>query len=100
MSRNLADAIQIEQSARLERIERGRQAVQAASFIMEPIMRSRERVLRKLINAYRSGEASHDLLLGGIAEITALDTLIIELNHVQTQGEIAAEQEYKHDNGR
>lgn len=91
---NLANAIQIEQSQRLERIERGRLATQAASFILEPIMESQNKVLRKLINAYRAGKADHDTILGGIAEITALDNLITELNNAQTQGEAAAEQEF------
>lgn len=95
-SGSLDKAIQLEQAGRLERIERGKQAVMAASFILEPIMESREKVLRKLIAAYRSGKADHDLLLGGIAEMTALDNLITELNNAQTQGELAAEQEFKH----
>lgn len=94
MSRNLDDAIQNEQSQRLERIERGRQAVQAAAFILEPIMESQNKILRRMINAYRSGKADHASLLGGIAEITALDNLITELNNAQTQGEIAAQQEF------
>lgn len=94
MSRDLGDAIKIEQAQRLERIERGRQAVQAASFILEPIMESREKILKKLISLYRAGKAEPALLLGGIAEITALDNLITELTNAQTQGEIAAQQEF------
>lgn len=95
MSGNLADAIKIEQSQRFERIERGRQASQAAAFILEPIQESQNKVLRRLISAYRAGKADHDTLLGGIAEITALDSLMTELNNAQVQGEAAAEQEFR-----
>lgn len=95
MSGSLDNAIRQEQDQRIERIERGKQAVMAASFIIEPIMASREKALRRMINAYRGGTVTHDMLLGGIAEITALDNLITELNNAQTQGEIAAEQEFR-----
>lgn len=94
-SRNLDNAIQIEQTQRLQRIEQGKQAVMAAAFILEPIMQRRDLILKRLIMAYRAGKADHDTMLGGIAEITALDNLVTELNNVQTQGEIASQQEFK-----
>lgn len=95
MSRDLGNAIQQEQTQRIQRIEKGRQAVQAAAFLLEPILESREKVLKKMIAAYRGGTVTHDLLLGGVAEITALDNLVTELNNAQTQGEVAAAQEYR-----
>ena len=95
MSRNLDSAVQREQTQRLQRIERGKQAVMAATFILEPIMESREKILKRLMAHYRAGTATHDLLLGGIAEMTALDNLVTELNNAQTQGEAAAEQEFR-----
>lgn len=94
MSRNLVNAVQQEQSQRLERIERGKQANMAASFILEPILESQQKVLQKMISAYRAGKADHGTLLGGIAEMTALDNLITELNNAQTQGEAALKQEF------
>lgn len=96
ISGNLANAIQQEQTQRLQRIERGKQAVMAAAFLLEPIMESREKVLKRLMMAYRGGTITHDMLLGGVAEMTALDNLVSELNNAQTQGEAAAQQEFKH----
>lgn len=95
MSGSLAESVQQEQAQRLHRIEKGKQAVQAAAFLLEPILESREKALKKMIAAYRGGTVTHDLLLGGIAEITALDNLVTELNNAQTQGEAAAEREFR-----
>lgn len=96
MSASLGSAIAQEQSQRLERIERGKQASVAAAFVLEPIQELQNKTLRKLISAYRAGKADHDTLLGGIAEITALDNIITELGNAQIQGEAAANQEFGH----
>lgn len=85
-----------DQESRLHRIEKGRQAVQAAAFIIEPVRESQEVVLRRLINDYRAGKTDHDRIVGGIAEIAALDKLMAELKNAETQGNAAAQKEFQY----
>lgn len=82
------------QQHRLDAIERGRAAAQAAAFLAIPIHEMREIIIKGLINTYRSGETAHDRLLGGIAEVAALDKLMNQLENAQTQGNIASQKEF------
>lgn len=80
---------------RIEIIEEGRQAVQVAAYISEPIKEYREKVVKDLVNRYRSEDTGHDRLVGGIAEISALDSLMSNLENKARLGNVAAEKEYK-----
>lgn len=84
----------MDQAERIERIERGRNAVVARGALQDPYEEARSRVIGRLVSFYRSGHTDHDLILGGIAEIAALDALMNELDRTITQGNVAAEQEY------
>lgn len=85
----------MDQAERIDRIERGRNAVIAKSFLIDPMTEARENTIGRLVNFYRSGHTDHDLILGGIAEIAALDALMKHLDHTITQGNVAEQQEYK-----
>lgn len=85
----------MDQAERLERIEDGRNAVLASGFLMQPIREVRESIIQRLVNLYRSGAASHDNLVGGIAEIRALDDLVHYMQNAVQKGNVAEEQEYK-----
>lgn len=80
---------------RIEIIEEGRQAIQASAYITEPVREYREIVIRKLVNMYRAGDTGHDRLVGGIAEICALDNLMLELENKARLGNVAATKEFK-----
>ena len=84
----------MDQQERIDRMEQGRTAAIAHGVLSEPIQAARNNIITRLVGLYRSGQATHDSLLGGIAEIAALDNL---MNHVQSainQGNVAAEREY------
>lgn len=85
----------MDQEERIERIERGHNAVAARAVLLEPYMEARDKIIGRLVSFYRSGHTEHDLILGGIAEIAALDGLMAELERTITQGNLAAQQEYK-----
>lgn len=85
----------MDQAERIDRIERGYAATAAQAALREPYAEARERIIGRLVSFYRSGHTEHDLILGGIAEIAALDGLMNELERTITQGNTAAQQEYK-----
>jgi hypothetical protein len=84
----------MEQSERIERIEAGQSATLAHGFLLEPILEARENIIKRLVSLYRSGQTHHDNILGGIAEIAALDNLMYHLENQIRQGNVAAQQEY------
>ena len=85
----------MDQNERIERIERGRNATIAQGFILQPIQEARENIILRLVAQYRSGAANHDVILGGIAEIAALDGLLAFLKNTQQRANIAEQTEYK-----
>lgn len=85
----------LDQAERIERIERGHAANIARGALADPYMEARDKIVGRLVSFYRSGHTDHDVILGGIAEIAALDGLMAELERTITQGNLAAQQEYK-----
>jgi len=85
----------MDQNERIERIERGRNATIAQGFILQPVQEARNNIILRLVAQYRSGTASHDAILGGIAEIAALDNLLAYMKNTQQQGNVAETMEYK-----
>lgn len=85
----------MDQHERIERIEHGRLATVASGFLLQPIQEQREAILTRLVSLYRAGQTSHDTLLGGIAEIAALDNLMYQLETEVRQGNVAAEMEFR-----
>lgn len=81
----------------LEAIEEGRNATVIAGTIRPYIDdRMREHVLA-LMAMYRNGAVgaiSHDMMIGKVAEITALSDLLSDLESVARRGETAARREY------
>jgi len=87
--------MQMDQNERIERIERGRNAAITHGFISQPIEEAERNIILRLVAQYRSGTASHDAILGGIAEIAALHNLLAFLKNTQQKAHIAEETEYK-----
>lgn len=75
---------------RIERISRGREATVASGLLRPIIDRQVEKVLSELCRSYQAGDTPHDLLVGGIAEITALRELLYELERIHKQGVAAS----------
>lgn len=67
-------------------VEQGQQA----TFVLgatRPLKEDQQKkILAKLINHYRAGTATPEILLGGIAEISALDLFEDELRNQQRLG--------------
>jgi hypothetical protein len=81
----------------IEAIEEGRQATVIAGAIREYVdSRIRDHVI-ELMGMYRSGALhpiSHDMVLGKVAEITALSDLISDLESKAMRGDVAARREF------
>lgn len=76
----------------IERMHRGREATVASGLLRPMVDAEIQRVTARLCNEYAAGTASHDLLVGGIAEITALRRLMADLERIHNKGVAAAEQ--------
>ena len=83
------------QAEALDNIEEGKLAAAAIAYLGAPVWEARENLVNHLIHMYRSGETSHDRLVGAIAELSALDRLMRNLGTVQRRGEVAAAKEFK-----
>lgn len=90
----------MDQQERMDRMEAGRTATLALGILREPVEAYREKVLNRLIACYRSGMTDHDTILGGIAELTALDNLIKDMQNTVHKGNVAAEVEFKNGQGK
>lgn len=81
----------------IEAIDEGRQATVIAGAIREYVdERMREHVIA-LMSMYRNGAVgviSHDMLIGKVAEITALSDLLSDLENTARRGETAARREF------
>ena len=80
------------QKLRHERIEAGHQATIIEAAFRGEIDRQVELLVTRLTNAYRQGQEDR-FFFGIAAEITALKTLLTNLETTQTRGEVAFEQE-------
>ena len=84
------------QDANIEKIERGRAATLAESVVGALVEDHINVCISQLIQMYRSGEnLNHDQLVGKVAEIAAMHSLINELETRQRLGNIAAQKEFK-----
>jgi len=48
----------------------------------------------KLMSIYRQGKIDHDMLVGGVAALAALDDLMSNLESKQMRGVVASQKEY------
>lgn len=88
----------MDQEQRIEVIEAGQRAVGLLGLVRQPIYEAKEVIQKRLVSLYRARSASHDDLVGGIAEISALDALISNLESQITKGNVATRKEF--DNAR
>ena len=85
-----------EQDRRLRRfdaMDAGRDAALVSSVVVPLINGRITTYVQQLAGMYRGGQVNHDMLLGKVAEITAMLNLIADLEGAQRQGDIAAEKE-------
>jgi hypothetical protein len=85
-----------EQDRRLERMdvmEEGREASIVASVVVPLINTRITNYVQQLSSMYRGGQYNHDMLLGKVAEITAMLNLISDLESKQRRGDVAAQKE-------
>ena len=84
------------QDANFEKMERGRAATVAEAAINDLVEDHINLCIGQLIQMYRSEAMLHDVLVGKIAEIAAMHSLMSELETRQRIGHIAAEKELGH----
>jgi hypothetical protein len=70
----------------MDRMARGREATVASGIIQPMVEAAIESTLNMLCRAYKDGTLTHDILLGGIAEISALKGLLGHLERLHKQG--------------
>lgn len=70
----------------IERIAKGREAAIMAGLLKPLIDRKISEHLIALVTRYRSGDITHDGLVGGIAAISAFMGILSELETIQKQG--------------
>lgn len=75
-------------------IDRGRRAAVAQGVVTPFIEERIVKINKKLVNQYRSGELTQQLMIGSIGELSALSDLIQELEHAQRIAIGASEKEY------
>jgi hypothetical protein len=74
-------------------IQRGVEAAQTLAGLEGVVREHQDHLVQELVALYRSGRIEHDTLLGKVAEIHALETLISELESRQRRGIVARDQE-------
>jgi hypothetical protein len=87
---------QIDQELRHSEIERGKLAALSHSYLQDPIEQGKAAAVKRLIDAYRRKETSHDVLVGIAAELSALDGLLDAMKNDIQRGETAFAMEHKH----
>lgn len=80
---------------KIDQIAKGREAAIVAGLLRPVIEDKIETVLRNLIAQYRALTASHDFLVGAVAEISALRGLIDDLERIHKKGIRALDTEHK-----
>lgn len=81
------------QDRNIERMERGKQAAVVSGAIEEVLQDYEAVTLGHMKSLYRSGKTDHDLLVGKLGELVAMDNLRAELENRQRQGDLAAMKE-------
>lgn len=82
------------QEANIETIEDGRRATVVAGAIREVVDEQMRANITLLMAMYRGGKIDHDAMVGKIAECTALDDLMSNLETRGLRGDIAANREF------
>lgn len=78
----------------IDTIEDGQRAVAVAGYIREEVDNQVRMHVTSLIAIYRQGKIDHDLLIGKVAEIAALEGLMSELENRAMRGVAATNREY------
>lgn len=78
----------------LERIEEGHEAGVIQNVVAPYVIQAKYDLMQRLITMYRSGDTSHDRIVGVMGELTALDNLVQELEYKRRQGYVSQEKEY------
>jgi len=78
----------------LEKIERGRDASLMGGIVKPYIDEKVTIQIRRLVQLYRGGQYTHDMLVGGIAHIAGLLMLLEDLEAIYRQGVVASEKEF------
>lgn len=81
------------QERNIDRMERGKQATVVSAAIEEVLQDYEQSTLTMLRALYRSGKTDHDVLVGKLGELVAMDNLRSELETRQRQGDLAAMKE-------
>jgi hypothetical protein len=82
------------QEANLSAIEEGIRAVAVAGAISDVIEDTIRVHVTSLIAMYRQGGIDHDMLIGKVAEIAAMEALLSNLESKARRGDAAANREY------
>ena len=78
----------------MELIEDAIEARTVEAAIKETVDEMMRVTVTKLMHIYRAGKIDHDMLVGGVAELTALDNLMSNLESKQVRGIAASQKEY------
>jgi hypothetical protein len=82
------------QQRRHELIAEGAQATVVAGAIYHSVNEQIELTVAQMVTHYRNGTLTHDLLVGKVGEIYALQTLMTNLENKQNRASLAAQKEY------
>lgn len=78
----------------MELIEEAMEARTVEAAIKDVVDEAMRQGVTKLMYIYRDGNIDHDMLVGAVAEIAALDKLMSDLESKQMRGVVAAQKEY------
>ncbi len=81
------------QQRNIELIEAGREATLVRAAIKSVVDEQVTVAVSHLMSMYRQGSIDHDMLVGKVAEITAMDNLLAELESRERRAETAAQKE-------
>lgn len=81
----------------IDAIEEGAAATAVAGAIKSTVDEKMREKVTLLMSYYRGGKIDHDMLVGGVAEITALADLMSDLENKALRGEVAAKREFGED---
>lgn len=82
------------QQQNIERIEAGREATFVRGAIQGIVDDQIRTSVVHLVSMYRQGGIDHDMLVGKVAEIAALESLMAELDSRERRAEVAIEREF------
>lgn len=81
----------------LELMDRAREASVIEAAVGPYVQERISRIVQQLVAHYRGGQATHDLMLGGIAGISELMGMMSDLENKQQQGVVASNREMSGD---